>query len=404
MKHASWSETEKLMIQEWLLIIQRDYRIYNIDTTHQCMKETDRSSIIQVFKDVGNFHGCIRCGQFHICHMDGRDCIVHTDTIAQRLTCMFSGYLLKESVSYVAPVMTQYTDLSQSVDNTSRKSRDSFKKKKSLYTNIKLPLTLEDEENQYQEEYHDDSVDKNDSCTDDEKSVESDSQKSEDDDDESCIHGVNQKFCNRTYWDNYYSFIADTNNNIGSIDTGEKTRDIQQCRFDVNILKPESKNELTNRINLLIDTLLPTHDTTNRLLKEVIITYYMQIICNIASLVYNRSSTLTPSEICDAIMFNLLLESYYGEDSLGFRVELWSYDVWLRELYQNNALGCIFLEKKTKRRKKGSSVKKQASLNINKKRMDAAAIDIKSIVSSFAEINVQWTRNFILHGLSDYYG
>lgn len=97
------SETEKLLIRRWLLWMQTDRKLYNVNNRHQCLREPLRHLyIVQPFPQYApHFYGCTVCGQYHLCHLHELSCVVVSDSVSQRMTCLYSGQLLRQSEALV---------------------------------------------------------------------------------------------------------------------------------------------------------------------------------------------------------------------------------------------------------------------------------------------------------------
>ena len=97
------SETEKLLIRRWLLWMQTERKLYNVNNRHQCLREPlHHLYIVQPFPQYApHFYGCTICGQYHLCHLHELSCVIVTDPVAQRMTCLYSGQLLRQSEALV---------------------------------------------------------------------------------------------------------------------------------------------------------------------------------------------------------------------------------------------------------------------------------------------------------------
>lgn len=365
------------MIDEWLHILQRDYRLYNIDTQHQCLAGKNRASIIRIFPGVSNFYGCVVCGQFHLCHLTERcGCVVYTDTISQRLTCLYSGLLLKESVAY------QMKECDSVIDSTlpsSAKSHATFGAKKLLYTNMNAPKIEEpDEVSEHSEKYHTDSQSSDDDAVVDEL------KEAEQEDEMMKIDAIPMqgKFNNRAYWNEYYQFLYS---------------------FKVAVIPPPppppppapitevSRNlgveeKVADRVRLLIDMLLRQHKKLQSSLfeqvKKELIAYYVPVTYRFVLLVYERLKQPKLNDLCDAILLELLRDSYSREDQCGYRIEIWHRDVWLKELYDTGLMSQLFGDKKRKKK----------PFNLNKTNIKTMA---SLVLQSLSLYHANWLRQFI---------
>lgn len=371
------------MIDEWLHILQRDYRLYNIDTRHQCLAGQNRATIIRIFPGVSHFYGCVVCGQFHLCHLTERcGCVIHTDTISQRLTCLYSGLLLKESVAY--DQMKESTPVDSTLASSS-KSYATFGAKKLLYTNINAPKIEEpDEISEHSEQYHTDSQ----SASDDEEAEQADETSLSEEDDMMKIEIISMdgKFNNHAYWNEYYKFLYSSNNN--------NKADAPMTELSKKSVVKIERDKVVDRLRLLIDHLLRQHvkklqSSIFESLKDELLEYYVHVTTRIIMLANERMKQPKLNEMCDAIFLELLRDSYSREDQCGYRIEIWHRDVWLRELYENGVMGRLFGEKKRGKKKETSQVK---PLNLNKTNTKTMA---SLILQSLSFYHANWLRQFI---------
>jgi hypothetical protein len=372
-----WTETEKLMIHEWLHILQRDYRVFNIDTRHQCLANNNRSTIVRILPGVSHFYGCFICGQFHLCRLTERcGCVIHTDAVSQRLTCLYSGLLMKESVAYDDKTVNQSNETTIA---SSVKSYATFGEKKLLYTNIQAPKIEEIEESEHSEQYHSDSKSESD--------VEEEEEQEQEEEELMKIDQVETKrqFNNRAYWDEYYKYL----HTIKTITTTTTTTTINKKSG----IKIEEDN-VADRIRLLIDNLLRHHSrkleaSIFESLKSELIAYYTPLIYRILLLVCEQLQYSKLNDMCDAILLELLRDTYSREDQCGYRIEVWYRDAWLKELYDSGVMSQLFVEKK--RRKKNDPTKIKP-LNLNKNNIKTLA---GGILQCLTDYHAHWLRRFI---------
>jgi hypothetical protein len=83
--------------------MQTERRLYNVNNRHQCLREPLRHLyIVQPFPQYApHFYGCTICGQYHLCHLHELSCVVVSDPVSQRMTCLYSGQLLRQSEALV---------------------------------------------------------------------------------------------------------------------------------------------------------------------------------------------------------------------------------------------------------------------------------------------------------------
>ena len=90
--------------------MQREKKLYNVDNRHQCLRDRGGAAIVRFFQYAPHFYGCTLCGQYHICHLCEKTCVVVTDAVSQRLTCQYSGQLLHQSEALVPNVYDEGND------------------------------------------------------------------------------------------------------------------------------------------------------------------------------------------------------------------------------------------------------------------------------------------------------
>ena len=170
------SGAENSLIYEWLALLRRHYRIFNVDNSHRChalatheqrlltpeeeeLRARKRArqgletgpapgdNIVQPFVWAPQFYGCTVCGRYHICRRDERECEVVWNESDQQLTCLHSHQLLRQATSYVVgnfegEVQFEHEHDRQDDDRKRRKrepsserSRYVFKPPNALYTN-----------------------------------------------------------------------------------------------------------------------------------------------------------------------------------------------------------------------------------------------------------------------------
>lgn len=171
---------ENSLIFEWLALIRRQYRLYNVDNTHQCHSTATHAlnlqtpeeeelyvrkrarlmpgvqpmvshkTIIQPFEWAPHFYGCIVCGRYHICHRNERECEVILNPVDQQLTCRHSHQVLREATSYEVGNYegeVQFEQESHQVDREIRmgnggRTRREFRAAPRLYTNTRMKQPL----------------------------------------------------------------------------------------------------------------------------------------------------------------------------------------------------------------------------------------------------------------------
>lgn len=393
------SATEKLMVDEWLAILQVRYRVYDIDTKHQCLRD-DRSNIQRVFPGVPNFYGCIKCGQYHICRLHEKDCSVYLDQVSQRLTCLYSGQLLLNSTPFVS-----YGSLDEPSDTQwTTKSRNTYGTKMSTYTNINMKRLIKGiDEEEITEQYHNDSYSSHSYDI---------SENSEDDDDGGTsvemdvVDHQSVQYPNNIYWSNYFKFIPLGNAFLENttLVPYERTPHPVLHTFNEDIVTEKIINDVEDRLRLLITMIVRfrRNITVPETLLTSLVSYYRQIIYRVMTLIYNASTycIISTLDVVHAMMLELLRDTYSETDNMGYRIELWSYDPWLIELYNNDVIESLFYANSRSRKNKRKKKKKtemepcHSPFILNKDHVKRVASEIKYYLSYY-KYNAQWLRTFI---------
>jgi hypothetical protein len=149
------SESEVLLVRYWLLSMQRTHGLYNVNNKHQCLRDS-RRPIVRPFQYAPNFYGCTICGQYHICHLREQSCVVVQDSVAQRMTCQYSGQLLHQSEALVQKLYDDASDsapLVASANSTNTLSKRKIvthsgaggsSRQRACYTNMRNPFAPSD--------------------------------------------------------------------------------------------------------------------------------------------------------------------------------------------------------------------------------------------------------------------
>lgn len=141
------SGAENSLVYEWLALLRRHYRLYNVDNQHRCRRlatyrehqlsaeelELQRRkrrrraseplrpidggggdescSIVQPFVWAPHFYGCVECGRYHFCRRDERECeLVYNEHADEPVTCLHSGQVLREALSYETETHSCYDE------------------------------------------------------------------------------------------------------------------------------------------------------------------------------------------------------------------------------------------------------------------------------------------------------
>jgi hypothetical protein len=144
------SDRDRLLIERWLAMMERDSRLYNVDNHHQCFRG-EPNQIVKPFPLIApNFYGCRHCGQYHICYLQHRECAGLVDPLSNLLTCQYSGQSIP-GTNRVAPIGTHEervtfydrpTTVEQYLKSDQKKTRFRFRpRRKMMYTNIRMPTS-----------------------------------------------------------------------------------------------------------------------------------------------------------------------------------------------------------------------------------------------------------------------
>jgi hypothetical protein len=408
-----------------------------VDNRHQCLHEPDRSNIIRMFGGMPNFFGCLICGQYHICHADYKECVIITDPLQQRLSCHYSGLIVNGEVEFVSNQGGGCGDdvpLDEESVNT-KKSFGVYMNKKTDYTNIHIhmpkkvrPLVnaatttptpiVPIQQTNTKDMRHKESVE-SDSSDDDHPhllEVEEEVVEGMDDMIDSVSYFNDKKrtvHSNHDYWNDYYSFLSREDvTGVGGGTTNPTPTQPQpiieekECapHFITNLLTAEMEQEIIVAVSLVIERLISLQlskggnevsaaTATTKYILPQLTQYFLHMVRNIVLLVYNAPNTTmthTPTQLAEATMLGLFIESRDGYDSLGYRFCLWSKNPWLSQLHHDGTMGQLFLEKKrkTKKRKKGQPP-------YDKDKVTMVVTDIKYCLGLYAEYDL-WLKQFIL--------
>ena len=427
------TETELLLIRRWLALLQKHYRLYNIDYSHQCLTGISQS-IVRAFRGIDNFFGCVQCGQYHICQQSPNSCYVVNDHQQQRLFCLFSGQLLENCENFETRPVSMQKDNSIPLQedekhyNTGTSFR-TFGEQSSLYTNIKggghkrRKEGGEAEEAEWQhiskKQHREESVDKTKQKTDrvDEEAEElaaEEEEESEEEDDwcnYSFMGSEENNFLSRRtnddynyqYWSNYYSFLYEkrifpktTESRIMRAPSRPK-----QAAFNYHIMGANG-TEIEKECNTLLERLLLLSENNSEKKEQIFLLlcdYFVPLIKNFYLLIHNspvirgvalekrltkagkEPLVMTAKQVTEAVILHLLTESYQAEDTSKNKIQLWVRNPWVVYLNEKGHIAQYY----TKYLNKNGNTIERAMHTKN---------DIKECLS-FYFIHCYWLQKFI---------
>ena len=178
------SKFENSIVYAWLIFIQNNYGIYEVDNRHnchafkestinyntiieneileakrrrqcrvkQCIEEViieEENTIIRPFVWLPDFYGCIRCGRYHFCRRREVECEFILNAVDDQMTCIHSGKLLNEASSYVIgnfhgekqfDTESSKSPMTLRIDTSKNKSLNPYHAEHKLYTNINIKM------------------------------------------------------------------------------------------------------------------------------------------------------------------------------------------------------------------------------------------------------------------------
>ena len=419
------SASELLLVRRWLTLMQKHYRLYNVDYSHQCLtgmgmsESAKRSAIVRVFPGVDNFFGCVQCGQYHICRKSPNTCYVVNDHQQQRLFCLYSGHLLEHCENYETRPLSFQNDNSVPLQGDDRQYNTGtsfavFGAQNSLYTNMKKGSTEEWERkskpNTEKEEKEWDHVEKKpptpvSKLSRVEDVVEEVEFSSCEDDEGGGGGGENHplaKMANRDYnyqyWSEYYSFLWEKNAPRLSVPVTTRVK-TKPPLFSHQL--GNNGTEIEKECNNLIERLLVLSCSGGQ--KEPIFLllteYFVPLVKNFYLLIHNspvvlgvaqdrrnnkagkKPPVMTPKQVSEAVLLHLLIEPYFVEDVCKNRIQLWVRNPWLVHLSENNYIEEYY----TKHLNKNGNTMERASDTKN---------DIRECLSVYFT-HSHWLQNFI---------
>lgn len=434
------SESEKLLISRWLSLLQKYYRLYNIDYSHQCLSQYNArsSSIIRVFQGIDYFFGCIQCGQYHICRRSLTGCYVTSNYQQQRLFCLYSGQLIEDCENYEKQPVSLNKDNNRSLEHSDKDYNTGVSlyingEQSKPYTNMKTTHTrqypLRGEKVEEAEWSHPTMVvekkekrKKPDSNMIDRLEEELEGEFLKEDfggeiDGNLIVNGTDEDYFhqkkrlkrdqNYQYWNQYYSFlwekrvfpsIAETSPPPPPIPPSPTILKKKFFDYNINQKEPDGGKEIENQCHILIERLLLLASPKSENKEEIfllLLDYFTPLVKNLYLLVHNssliegvaldrrnaKSIVMNPKQITEVVLLHLLTEPCDAEDICQHFIRLWVGNPWLTHLMRSGI------------------IKKYYSLYLNKngntiKRATNLKNDLKECLSVYF-IHTYWLKDFI---------
>lgn len=427
------SESEKLLISQWLCLLQKHYRLYNIDYSHQCLFQyNNRSkSVIRVFQGIDYFFGCIQCGQYHICRRSLTGCYVTSNHQQQRLFCLYSGQLIEDCENYEKQPVSFHKDNTRPLESSDRDYNTGISlyingEPSQPYTNMKTSSKFSNKQPREETEWsHPAPAPQGEKK---EKRKKPDGEEGdllredfhhddEENDDFLSVNGCDEDYYhqkkrlkrdqNYQYWNQYYSFLWEKRifaspppPSIPIPVPQAQATILKKKFFDYNINQkdPEGGKEIENQCHILIERLLLLTSPKSENKEELfllLLDYFTPLVKNLYLLVHNSSLiegvakdrrnaktiVMNPKQITEVVLLHLLTEPCDAEDLCHYKIRLWVGNPWLTHLMRTGIVKEYYTRYLNKN---GNTIKRATNLKN----------DLRECLSVYF-IHTYWLKDFI---------
>lgn len=411
---------ENSLIFEWLALLRREYRIYNVDNRHQCHvtathtlrlstseeeellqrkrarqqqqqpQPKPASNIVQPFVWAPQFYGCIECGRYHICKRDERECemVEYED----QLTCLHSHQVIRQAYGLANYGQEQQLRdegrdaeeeprLAGSTRRVVRASRGTQYSNSRMHQPLCVLEALEElEKKEGREEERQEArrlCEKGLIGQDDDHEQEVESMQVE----QSNEARLKNWHDNRLYWNEFFGFLFTpaTSAPTPSLDTTESEYTTVVFPDPASLMQPlELKPRefvLTEQAATLVaDTV---YEVVQRLMKaqhkrlgreqptqidalnRQIVDCLVPPVQQILALCVHAYPQLGVRNACIALLLIGLCDSHYDADSFRHRIEVWHRQAWLAHLRDSGVTETLFAPPRRKNHRAMDSVKKR---------------------------------------------